>query len=164
MIFSFFCDLLYFLDQFSFSHIWHENCPVCTLLCIPTEYTAIYSIPFFLSSKTFPSTRFFSHSSQFYWIFFPLWFCYLTIFASSWQPSQAKPFVYCININYRVQSTLMLQLISSMNITSISLVQCNVCVFFPTVGLLSYFPPIVPWPLFDFIILFVCYISCLPSP
>lgn len=42
-------------------------------------------------------------------------------FSGSWQLTIQ---LYCININYEEQSVLMLQLISSMNITSISLVLC----------------------------------------
>lgn len=115
-----FCDLLYFSDQFSSFHIWHESGQVCTHLCIrAVAYTHIYNMTKFrFFVQNFFVYSFFPHSSQLYCIFFSFWLRNVTIF---FEFMAAMPFVHCININYRAQSTLMLQLISSMNITSISL-------------------------------------------
>lgn len=119
MICSFLWSAIFFRSILFFSHLaWERpslHAFMYTCCCIHT-YIQHDEIPFF-RPKLF-CLLVFPHSSQLYCIFFSFWLRNVTIF---FEFMAAMPFVHCININYRAQSTLMLQLISSMNIKSISL-------------------------------------------
>lgn len=144
-----------FLDQFSSSHIWHENRQVCTYLCIHTVvYNIVYSTKFRFLSKTFLSTR----STTLLHFFLILVSLFDNIFRVHGNQAMSCHLcnVHCININYRAQSTLMLQLISSMNITSISFVSTLVLFFFLCVWINKLQS--------NLIIFFFKFICCLSTP